>query len=66
MTIKTDMRELIKHATTQGLCFKMISKEEIFKHIKGTDEEKQNALIHMLEDGEIYEKHPNKFLWLGE
>lgn len=61
MTIKTDMRELIKEESKEGV----INKKTIFEKINGSEEDKQNALIQMLEDGEIFEARPQEFRWLG-
>lgn len=65
MTIKTDMRELIKKETTEEKRFNSISKKFIFESVKGTDEDKQKALTQLLEDGEIFEVRPQLYKWLG-
>ena len=66
MTIKTNMRELIKNETTKENKFNTINKKTIFESIKGIDEDKQKALIQLIEDGEIFEIQPQVFKWIGE
>lgn len=59
MTIKTDMIKLIKKKD-------IINKKDLFESIKETEEDKQDALIKLLEDGYIFEMRPQEFRWLGD
>jgi len=61
----TQMREYIKKKTSGRNSGKTITREQVFRNVSGAMEEKRDAWSNLQNDGEIFERKPSRWAWLG-
>jgi hypothetical protein len=62
--IASEMRTFIKKSTTKDNKDKTLQKNEIFKQIKGDEEDKEAILKKLEEDGEIFQRKKGEYQWI--
>lgn len=62
--IAFEMRGFIKKSTTKDNKHMAVEKKDIFKQIKGNEEDKEAILTRLEEDGEIFQRKKGEYQWI--
>jgi hypothetical protein len=61
--IYADMQELFKKRTDKNM--HTLSKEDVFKEVKGIKDDKEDMFKRLLEEGMIFERKQGRFSYIG-